>query len=122
MFRPDTSKGVLPQAADDATAGSAVLAVQLIEYLHPTGGRFRGESSINGPIRAVRSLRADRTHTQKRRRAALLQSPLTVSNRGPSPYHGGCGRQLWDAEKALGGAFPFNSPGFCACSTISSKA
>jgi hypothetical protein len=31
-------------------------------------------------------------------------SPLTDSNRRPPPYHGSCGPQLSDAEKALGSA------------------
>jgi hypothetical protein len=48
-------------------------------------------------------------------------SPLPDSNRRPPPYHGGCGPQLCDAEKALGSALPRNPPGFSVSSTISFK-
>src|SRR6059036_3252410 len=58
---------------------------------------------------------------KKPRFAGPLQSPLTDSNRRPPPYHGGCGQQLCDAEKALGKALSLQFTAFFACGTISSS-
>src|SRR5581483_2968875 len=47
----------------------------------------RRESSVNGSIRTARSTPSKLSRTRKRRRAALLKSPLTDSNRRPPPCH-----------------------------------
>jgi hypothetical protein len=47
----------------------------------------------------MRSVQATKTSA-----FAGVLSPLPDSNRGPPPYHGGCGQQLWDAENAFGSA------------------
>jgi hypothetical protein len=46
------------------------------------------EGSIKGSIPVARSRRSKVLGTEKCRRAGLLQSPLTDSNRRPPPYHG----------------------------------
>jgi hypothetical protein len=54
-----------------------------------SGPRFRSEGSIKGSIPAPRSSNCKKIRNRKSRFAALLQSPLTDSNRRPPPYHGG---------------------------------
>ena len=49
----------------------------------PLSGRFRPEGSIKGSIPTARSPGSKSVRTKKRRHAALLQSPLTDSNRRP---------------------------------------
>jgi hypothetical protein len=49
----------------------------------------RSESSINGSIPTACWRSCKYSWNEKRRFAALLQSPLTDSNRRPPPYHGG---------------------------------
>jgi hypothetical protein len=58
---------------------------------HRVGARssasFRSEGSTRSSIPTGLSTRIKSLRTKKRRRAALLQSPLPDSNRRPPPYH-----------------------------------
>src|SRR6266545_7334878 len=50
---------------------------------------FRPEGSIKGSIPGAQWRSCKSIRREKPRRAGLLQSPLTDSNRRPPPYHGG---------------------------------
>jgi hypothetical protein len=60
------------------------------------------ESSINGSIPGAYWKPCKPIRKEKCRRAALLQSPLTDSNRRPPPYHGSSGR-YWQARAGTRG-------------------
>src|SRR5207302_581743 len=105
---------VVTRAAKPKRPFSLLVWSSVVAPLPLLGLSRKGESSINGSIPTARSTTSKSACTRKRRPAALLQSPLTDSNRRPPPCHGGFALQLDGQEQCL----PAGSP----CITASSSA